>query len=175
MSAVEMSFEQSLRETERLLSDLSDGNVEPASAAETVGKLVSSVSGARGFLVSFLTGNFVLADEPPQYIVDALKTAPSVVSDLLAKNLVMSSTMALTHRRNDDSGMERGSLTVERRTTRLVQLLDMPEMHERMQQMLESVTERKGPYVEFLTRWQYDEEQLGCAQRALGVAMGAKP
>jgi hypothetical protein len=175
MAAVEVSFEQSMRETDRLIKDVMNGEVDGEAAGKTICKLVSTMSGARGFLVSFLTGGSKLSDDPPSYIVDALKSAPSVVCDLLAKNLVMSSTMALTHRRNADADNEQGSLSVERRTTKIVQMMDTPEMSARLQDMWDSVTEQKGSYNDFLARWKYDEEQLGCARRALGVAMGAKP
>jgi hypothetical protein len=151
------------------------GEVDGESAGKTIGKLVSTVSGARGFLVSFLTGGSKLADEPPNYVIEALKSAPLVVCDLLAKNLVMSSTMAVTHRRNEDADNEQGSMSVQRRTTKLVQLMDTPEMAARLEEMRKSVVEGSGPYTDFLDRWHYDEEQLGCARRALGVAMGAKP
>jgi hypothetical protein len=175
MCAVEISFEQSLQESDRLLKDLNTGEVDPQAGSETAAKLVSSMTGARGFFVCLLTGDAELADDPPAYLIEVLKSAPPHVFELLAKNLVMSSCMAVSHRRNSDLNSEQGSLKVRQRTLILAERLDVPELAEYFKRMHESVTTREGEYKDFIQRWHYDDEQLESARQSLEVAMGAKP
>lgn len=163
----ELSFEESLSESEKLLARLDARELADGETSQEVGAIVGTVSGARGFLVTLLTGEFRSSDEPSLALLAGLSSARPVVCDLLAKNLVMSTTMAITHVRNGNDELADGSRRVFARTAKLVSLLDSDEMKERLEQMWLSVTQERGDYVSFLKRWKYDDEQLEQAAAAL--------
>ncbi|MEB3338172.1 MAG: hypothetical protein VKJ46_11960 [Leptolyngbyaceae bacterium] len=154
-----VTFEEAIALTQSLLArmehnDLSEVEVEAAIAA-----LVHTENGARGFFVTYLTDTRPLADQPSMAVVQALRTAPTVVAELLVKNLAMSTAMAMHHRRNQDAAMAASSDQVRLRTANLIQLVQLPEVQDRGQQLRESAVTGTGDYAAFLTRWGYDEEQ----------------
>jgi len=161
------SFPEAIKAADELLSQLERLELTDAEAEQQLASMVASAEGARGFFVTYLTGRFSLSDNPPALLVRVLRQAPDLVCDLLAKNLVMSSTMALTHERNQDLESAQRSLTVCRRAQTLVGALARTEMDSRLAEMWRSVTEGRGEYTDFLKRWQYDEEQLARARQAL--------
>lgn len=142
------SFEESIEQTIALLnrSDLS-----PQALAEEIARLIASENGARGFFVTFLTGDWELADRPTPYLIEALSHFPH--QDLLVKNLAMSTAMAITHRRQDRLDLAQGSDRVQQRSVELIRQINSPELQEILLSML------KGNYETFLTKWNYDEEQ----------------
>ncbi|HEY9868913.1 MAG TPA: hypothetical protein V6D08_07085 [Candidatus Obscuribacterales bacterium] len=167
MPASELSFHESLRASEELLSRFDNGQLGKAAFAGEAAAILSSVSGARGFLVTLLTGEFRAADEPAEELVEALRGAGAVVCDLLAKNLVMSSAMAVAHERELNYEAAAGSKRVFARTARLVQSLEIDEMRARLEAMWLALTQGSGEYSPFLKRWQYDEEQLEQVRTAM--------
>lgn len=165
----ELSFEEALSESEQLLARLDAHELVDREASREVGSIVGTVSGARGFLVILLTGEFQSSDEPSEALLEGLSSARPVVCDLLAKNVVMSTTMALTHERNGDGDMADGSRRVFARTAKLVAMMGSEAMRDRLEQMWLSVTQQRGDYVSFLKRWKYDDEQLEKAAAALST------
>ena len=156
----ELTFEEALAESERLLSRLDESELAGSTVRQEIGSIVGTVSGARGFLVTLLTGEYGASDQPGEVLLEGLSAAAPVVCDLLAKNLVMSTAMAVTHERNGEGEMADGSRRVFIRTSKLVTMLDSDEMRKRIEEMWLSVTEGRGQYLSFLKRWKYDDEQL---------------
>jgi hypothetical protein len=160
LPASELSFHESLKASEELLARFDSGELSQAAFAGEAAAILSSVSGARGFLVTLLTGEFRASDEPAEKLVEALNEAGPVVCDLLAKNLVMSSAMAVAHERELNHEGAAGSKRVFARTAKLVRSLASDEMKARLEAMWLALTQGSGEYSQFLKRWQYDEEQL---------------
>ncbi|MGA7932255.1 MAG: hypothetical protein WCA35_01625, partial [Kovacikia sp.] len=145
--------------TESLLERINQGNVAASTIEQTIGDLVRSENGARGFFVTFLSDPRPLAGPLREAVVKALETAPEVVAPLLVKNLVMSTAMAITHRRNQDEAMAQGSDQVRSRTNQLIQALQLSQLQEHARQLAESIRTGAGAYQPFLNRWNYDGEQ----------------
>ncbi len=145
-----ISFEQAIELTKSLL-DRSD--LSPRQLGEEVAALISTENGARGFFVTFLTGDWEIADQPTPFIIQALRDFPHPASELLVKNLAMSTAMAITHRRNAQPDLARGSDRVQKRSLNLIQQVDSPEIRKIIEAML------KGDYESFLQKWGYDSEQ----------------
>lgn len=91
--------------------------------------------------------------------MQALQTSPEVVAELLVKNLAMSAAQAVFHRRNQNQEMAQGSEQVRQRTVHLIELLELPAVSDRLQQLLETAATAEGRYKAFLERWNYDNEQ----------------
>ena len=100
--AGKFSFPEAVSLAEELLGAIERQELTGQAVREKVGMLVSSVAGARGFFVAYLTGTFAVSDEPSQPILSAFEDNAEIVCDLVAKNLVMSTTMSVTHERNGD-------------------------------------------------------------------------
>jgi len=170
----DLSFEQAIAESSRVLSELESGNMEEEQARDQIALIVSTQAGARGFFVALLTGELKLSDSPSQSIVEALTRAPEITGDLLAKNLVMSACTAVSHERRGDERQAQGSRQVTRRTANLIKLLRLNDVERKLADMSTAVhdalnggTTSGATYSDFLKRWNYDKEQLRAAEQAL--------
>ncbi len=151
-----ITFEEAIAYTEDLLShsDLDDAQLESKIAA-----LVQTANGARGFFVCFLTGEWKLADAPSAPIIRALQSTPDAIAELLVKNLVMSTAMAITHRRVGNAEQAEGSDRVAKRTALLIKKVDLLEVRAIATQVNDAALTNTGEYVSFLEKWGYDAEQ----------------
>jgi catechol 2,3-dioxygenase-like lactoylglutathione lyase family enzyme len=159
-----ITFEEAIAHTETLLSrnDLDDAQLQ-----SEITNLVKTSNGARGFFVCLLTGASELADNPSPTIIQALQAEPDAIAELLVKNLAMSTAMAITHRRNSDTEQAHDSERVAKRTTLLIEKVDLSEVRTIAAQMLNSATSSNGEYVAFFEKWGYDAEQKQAIANAL--------
>jgi len=189
-----ISFEQAVHEAAQLLGEIDSDRMDDNAVCESVASLVETSAGARGFFVTYLTDEKRTGDEHRDAVVEGLKKSPQIVNDLIAKNLVMSSAMALTHMRNDADQLLVGSERVNRRCMSLaLRLNDIEGNLDSMLAAVESVLAQKhdafdaestlskysfgvgGPinaeikadYEEFLRKWKYDSGQLKAARDSL--------
>jgi hypothetical protein len=162
-----LSFEQAIEVTQSLLEKMKAGQLKTQEIETAITSLVKSENGARGFFVTYLTDEDPLADRPSAEVIDALKTSPEIVGELLVKNLVMSTAMAITHRRNEDEAAARGSEQVSQRTKDLIKKLPSETIVEKLSQMKESIQQNQGEYTTFLNRWKYDTEQREAMYKTL--------
>lgn len=154
-----LSFEEAMTLTETLLEGMETKTLKKNEIQDFITQLVNSQNGARGFFVTYLTSEKKLADTPEEEVINALKTSPEIVSELLVKNLAMSSAMAITHRRNNDENAALGSQKVSQRTAKLIQQVELDLVKEKLGKLQETIMTGKGDYTTFLERWGYDEEQ----------------
>ncbi|ACB51799.1 unknown [Crocosphaera subtropica ATCC 51142] len=154
-----LSFENALQLTETLLEAMVEKHLKDYEVEEMITTLVSSQNGARGFFVIYLTSHLSLSDHPSEEVINALKTSPDIVSELLVKNLAMSSAMAITHRRNNDEKKAQGSDQVFQRTSNLIQQMDLELIKQKLEQLKQTIVEDEGNYKRFLDKWGYDQEQ----------------
>lgn len=166
-----ISFEQAIALTQSLLSELEQEKLSEAELEAAIAALVASENGARGFFVTYLTDSRPFADHPSKAVIQALKSSPEIVSDLLVKNLAMSSGMMIAHTRNDHPEMAQGSERVQQRSQQLIRLTQLPSASTKIQSLLESIATQTGAYQPFLERWGYDVEQKQAIQQALQQAI----
>lgn len=133
----------------------------------TITKLLQTNNGARGFFVTFLTSDSPLAETPTLGIINALRSAPDTVTDLMVKNLAMSTAMALTHQANGDIEQAAGSNRVKTRSVKLIQQLQLPQFSAKLQQLLNSCSGKSDEYQDFLNRWGYDAKQRQAIQQVV--------
>lgn len=154
-----LSFENALQLTETLIDAMATKQLKDNEIEEFITTLVRNTNGARGFFVIYLTTDFSLSDNPSDAVVNALKTSPDIVSELLVKNLTMSSAMALTHRRNNDEEKAKSSEQVSRRTSNLIKQLNIKLIKQKLEEFRQTIINDEGTYKIFLDKWGYDEEQ----------------
>ncbi len=162
-----LSFEKAISVSQALLDEMDQGKLTEAQIGNAIAALVATENGARGFFVTYLSDSRPLADQPTQVVLDALAGSPVIVSPLLVKNLVMSTAMAITHRRNQNGHLAEGSDQVRARSLNLLQDLAFPELKQQAQEMATSLETGRGSYQPFLDRWQYDPEQRQAMLQAL--------
>jgi hypothetical protein len=165
-----LSFEEAIALTQGLMAAPPD----PDALQTAITELVQTDNGARGFFVTWLTGESPLADQPPGAVLAALKTAPERVAELLTKNLAMATAMELTHLRQQAPEQAAGSARVQQRTRHLIQLLqaELPGLTACLQALATSVTSTDaGQYQGFLQRWGYDLEQRQAIQAVLSQVL----
>jgi hypothetical protein len=167
----DVSFPQAIALAEEILALPTDG--DDAVQAQAIAALLQTMNGARGFFVTFLTGESFLADAPTAGILRALRSAPATVADLMTKNLAMSTAMQLTHQANGDTEQAAGSARVQARSRRLIAALQLPALQTELQLLLDSTCHDGGEYQEFLTRWGYDAEQRQAIQQVVAAILTA--
>lgn len=159
-------FPQAMELTASWLAAWEAGELSDEVLAERVGGLVSSRDGARGFFVVALAGEFPLMDRLPEPLVACLRLAGEGVVDLTARNLAMSTAMALHHRRIGDIAQQTASERVQERSTELLRQLESAPVKQRLEALL-AATGGEGDDVAFLERCGYDEEQRAAIAAAI--------
>ena len=162
-----ISFEEAIALTQSFLAEMQQGSLSDSQIEQTIAALAASENGARGFFVTYLTDERSFADQPSDPIVQGLRSSPELVSELLVKNLAMSTAMILAHTRNQNLEMAQGSERVQRRTVQLIQLVKLAIVQTKLQTLSETITMNAGHYQRFLERWGYDIEQRDAIQQIL--------
>ncbi len=142
------------------------GELSDEVLADRVGALVVRRDGARGFFVVALTGEGPLMDRLPEPLLMALRRAGEGVVDLTARNLAMSTAMALHHQRQGDPSQQLASERIQARCTELLRLLEPSLVKSRLEDLL-AATAGAGADLAFLDRWGYDVEQRSAIARAI--------
>jgi hypothetical protein len=168
-----VSFEAAIALTQQLLTDWEQQALSPEQIQTRITQLVASQNGARGFFVTYLTDERSQFDAPTDAVLAALCTSAETVSELLVKNLAMSTAMAIAHRRNGNEAMAQGSDRVRSRTVQLIQQLSLDLIPIKADQLRQSVT-GEGPYQSFLDRWGYDAEQRDAIAEAVNQAIATE-
>ncbi|MDJ0661373.1 MAG: hypothetical protein QNJ42_18065 [Crocosphaera sp.] len=154
-----LSFEDALQLTGTFLEAMVKKDLKDYEIEEIITTLVSSENGARGFFVIYLTSDLSLADNPSEGVINALKTSPEIVSELLVKNLAMSSAMAVTHRRNNDEEKAKSSEQVCQRTSKLIKQTNLELIKQKLEELEKTIINNGGNYQAFLEKWGYDQQQ----------------
>jgi hypothetical protein len=164
-----ITFQEAIATTQSLLEQMEADRLSDAEIREAIASLVKSMNGARGFFVTYLTDERSFADRPSESTIEALKSSPTIVSELLVKNVTMSAAMAITHRRNNDENAAQGSDRVCRRSVQLIQKLKLDAIETELKQLHQSVVTGEGSYKDFLDSWGYagDREQMQTIQQAI--------
>ncbi|AFZ48373.1 hypothetical protein Cyast_2427 [Cyanobacterium stanieri PCC 7202] len=152
-----ITFEGAIALTQKFIAEIPD--LEDSQQEEIVSSLVQSANGSRGFFVTYLTYDDGVVDNPSSGIIEGLKSSPTMVSELLVKNIAMSTAMKITHQRNNDFDMAESSQKVTQRTKKLVNLCQLEEVRGKIAQMKDTIVNDGGVYEDFLYRWGYDAEQ----------------
>ena len=162
-----ISFEEAIALTQSFLAEMEPGSLSDSQIEQTIAALAASENGARGFFVTYLTDERSFADQPSDPIVQGLRSSPEIVSELLVKNLAMSTAMILAHTRSQNPEMAQGSERVQRRTICLIQLVKLAIVQTKLQTLSETIATNTGHYQRFLERWGYDIEQRDVIQQIL--------
>ncbi|MCC3528304.1 MAG: hypothetical protein JGK21_08840 [Microcoleus sp. PH2017_22_RUC_O_B] len=172
LASESITFEGAIELTQSLLAEIEADRLSEALIEQAVASLVKTQNGARGFFVTYLTGDAQVADLPSPGVIEALRSAPEIVAELLVKNLAMSSAMVVYHSRHHSDERAAGSARVQGRSRNLIQILQMPTCKAVASQMLESLQNASGEYEEFFERWGYDDEQKLAIRSAVSEAIG---
>lgn len=163
----DVTFQEAIALTQSLLDRLESEALSESELESALAQLVASENGARGFFVTYLTDDREFADRPHNAAIQALKSSPLIVAELLVKNLAMSTAMEITHQRHNDPEMATGSRRVQRRSAGLMERLANPEIHQKVNALLANIQTGTGEYQTFLERWEYDSQQKEAIALAL--------
>jgi hypothetical protein len=162
-----MSFPQAIAVTQSLMDQMNSNKLSDLEVQHKVSSILSSKNGGRGFFVAYLTSDMSLADNPSRGVLDGLKSATEMSSELLVKNLAMSTAMIITHRHNNDSENVAGSQRVCRRTCNLIQQLNLQLIKQKLREIQNTIENGTGKYQDFIERWGYSTEQKNAIQDAI--------
>jgi len=173
-AAAPLGFAQAIEITGQWLAAWEAGELSEEVLADRVAQLVASRDGARGFFVVALAGDSPLLDRLPEPLLLQLRRAGAPLIDLTARNLAMSSAMAVAHGRGGDRQQQAGSERVQARATELLRQLEPGGVRQRLETLLAAARDQQGEDVAFLERWGYDAEQRqGIAAAIEAVASAA--
>ena len=152
-----ITFAEAIAFTQSLLDKID--TMKEVEKEQAVASLVKTENGARGFFVTYLTDDRTFADRPSPGIINGLKSAPEIVSELLVKNVAMSTAMAITHKRNNHPEMAQKSERVTERSVNLIKELQLNIITDKFKKLQSTIDVGEGEYQQFLQRWGYDEVQ----------------
>ena len=158
MNTKEPTFEQAINATILWCKAWETGELSDEVLADRVSELLASRNGTRGFFVISLSSDCPLMDRLPESLILRLRAAGDIVVDLSVRNLAMSSAMAIHHQRKSDSGKQAGSERITCRCIEILRVLEPNQVKKRLENLLMGL-KGKGADVEFLEKWNYDEEQ----------------
>ena len=162
-----LSFPQAIQATQSLMNKISDRQLDETMIEQQVSAIVKNKDGGRGFFVAYLTSDMSLADNPSTGVIKGLRSSAKVVSELLVKNLAMSSAMTITHSRSNNLENVQVSQQVNRRTIRLINQVKLDRVKEELEKLQTTISTGQGDYKKFLERWNYDAEQQQAIQKAI--------
>jgi hypothetical protein len=124
--------------------------------------------------VVFLTEDYVM----PSGFIPMLRSNPLAIANLMSKNLIMPSAMALTHRRNGDEDLAASSDRTRDRAAHLIQQLNLPEIYAELTALLTTLAAFDHPaesndWRQFLDRWGYDDEQRHAIGKTIKASLAA--
>ncbi len=158
MSTKKPTFEQALNAAMHWCGSWDKGELSDEVLADRVSELLESLNGARGFFAISLTIDSPLMDRLPEALVVQLRSAGAIVVDLIVRNLAMSTAMTIHHQRQKDEAQKAGSERVKARCLDLLKVLEPNKVKSRLEQLLRGL-QGEGPDVDFLKKWNYDNEQ----------------
>lgn len=167
-----ISFEDAIALTQSFLEQMQQGKLSDIEIEQITAKLVSSEKGARGFFVTYLTDDRPLADRPSPAVLRGLASAEDIVSELMVKNLAMSTAMGVAHRRRGDDRLAEQSDRTRDRSTEIIRSLQLSKLQQLVTSMQESLESESGNYQSFFERWGYDAEQKQAIARSLQALIG---
>jgi hypothetical protein len=162
-----IKFDEAIDLTQVFLMQLKKKELTSSQILDFVSALMQTANGARGFFVTYLTAQDPICDQPHPEIIAALAAVPEIASDLLVKNIAMSTAQQLYHQRRNDLEMVKSSATVAARTTKIIQQLKLPQIQMMCQDLVSTIQTGIGSYTEFLARWGYDDEQKNSIAQAV--------
>lgn len=165
------SFPQAIAATQALMEQMAANQLSEAQIEQQISALLQDKSGGRGFFATYLTSELPVADRPCKGVIEGLKSSIALTTELLVKNLAMSSAMVVVHARNGDRDNLEGSRRVERRTKHLIRQVDLPAIATELQKLQQTITAQSGEYTAFLNRWDYDLEQKQAIHTAISEAV----
>ena len=184
----QQTFVAAMQVSQEWLAAWEAGELSEEVLADRVAALVSTLNGARGFFVVALTGEAPLLDRLPEALLLALRRSGPLVVDLTARNLAMSTAMALHHSRSGDGEQQAASLRVQGRCRELLRQLEPGAVKSRLEPLLAAALAGEAAAADapggedtseanseaavasdraFLRRWGYDAEQRGAIAAAI--------
>lgn len=157
IASSDISFEEGIELTAQFIDTIPQ--LSDLEKTSIVSALVLTENGARGFFVTYLTSENEVVDRTDLSIIEGLKKSPEIVSELLVKNVAMSTAMGITHTRNNNLDMAEKSAKVTQRSLNLLKELSLAEISIKIKELISSIECKQGLYQKFLTKWGYDEEQ----------------
>ena len=167
-----IKFDRAIELTQSFLTQLKNNELTSIQIQDFVSALVQTANGARGFFVIYLATPDPICDQPQPAIIAAIAAHPAIATDLLVKNIAMSTAQQLYHQRRNDPEMMASSATVAARTTKIIQQLNLPQIQDMCQELVNTIQTGTGSYQEFLTRWGYDDEQKKAIEQTISQLAG---
>jgi hypothetical protein len=167
-----IKFDRAIELTQSFLTQLKNNELTSIQIQDFVSALVQTANGARGFFVIYLATQDPICDQPQPAIIAAIAAHPVIATDLLVKNIAMSTAQQLYHQRRNDPEMMASSATVAARTTKIIQQLNLPQIQDMCQELVNTIQTGTGSYQEFLTRWGYDDEQKKSIEQTVSQLAG---
>src|SRR5271154_4871166 len=199
----QLTFEEAIERAKDLLEKCGVKLLSGAEVSDGVEQLVATASGARGFFAYYLTSDLQIAETHLDAVIEGLSRSQQFVVELVAKNLVMSSAMVVTHKKNQSEQLLEGSERVIRRLHTLAPRIWSDKLLHHLESMLYAIDKVRSQQPEpaalpsrddesstnlldlnretiraqesFLRKWGYDNTQLESARQSLLALLRFRP
>jgi hypothetical protein len=167
------SIQQAIADAMRFMAELEAGE-HAGQVKEKVSEFFNNDVTARGFMAALGTGNAQLSPEANQGLLDGLRANHEIAYDLLVKNIIMSSSAAVTHEENKETDLRVSSESVTARCVEIANQLHDANLSKKVEEVLgaihqyETDPKSKGDshaiWFNFFERWGYEGRHVSAAK-----------
>ena len=133
----EASFTQAINISAQWCKEWSEDLLSEEVLADRIAELITTKNGLRGFFAYALSDkDCFLLDKLPFSLIYKLNEGENAVSDLVLKNLIMSSAQIIIHRRDSNHEYEKTSENISIRCKAILRLLETKSVTESVNKAL---------------------------------------
>ena len=156
----------------KLIEAIEEGSLSPEQIKEKVSLLLTNELSARGFMAALSVSESIekLQGASLEGLLDGLKAQPEVAYDLLVKNIIMSSSAALSHEEKGNIEQKKNSQDVTVRCLHLAEKINDKRLSVKVEEVLNAINafnqdpEEKHDshhlWFKFFERWGYQDRHL---------------
>ena len=153
----EASFTQAINISAKWCKEWSEDLLSEEVLADRIAELIKTKNGLRGFFAYALSDkNCFLLDKLPFSLIYKLNECGDVVTDIVVKNLIMSSAQIIIHRRNNNHEYEISSENISERCKAILRMLETKSVVKSVNQVLRNLDNMGNSFENSI---KYDSEQ----------------
>lgn len=156
----------------KVLEAMEKGTMTGSEIEAKVKSLLADEMSARGFMAALSVNNNLdkFGDESLSALIAALKESGEVAYDLLVKNIIMSSSAALSHEERGENELKSNSQQVTENCLKLARKVDDERLNSKVDEVLQAIKafqeDPENPHdshhfwFTFFERWGYSDRHL---------------
>lgn len=168
------SIQQAIAEAMRFIAEIEANKHQPADITNKISQFFADDVSSRGFMAALGTCSPKLTAEANEALLEGLRINHEIAYDLLVKNIIMSSSAAVTHEENKQTDLRVSSESVTARCVEIAGELNDTNLTRKVNEVLAAIHQyeedpkSKGDshaiWFNFFERWGYEGRHVSAAK-----------